>query len=91
MMVPPPARREDYDDDNNGNKNDDDLSRDRRRAEGGEGETKTALMMNTLTSVSGVRVRWILGMGDGGDCGVMMTTTMTSRRADRIPPPRRQR
>ena len=33
----PPARREDDDDDNDGNKDDDDLSRDQRRAEGGEG------------------------------------------------------
>jgi hypothetical protein len=36
-MVPPPARREDDDHDNNENKDNDDLSRDRRRAEGGEG------------------------------------------------------
>ena len=36
-MVPPPARREDDDHDNNENKYNDDLSRDRRRAEGGEG------------------------------------------------------
>jgi len=33
----PPARREEDDDDNDGNKDDKDLSRDRRRAEGGEG------------------------------------------------------
>jgi hypothetical protein len=30
----------------------------------------TALMMNTSTGVSGVRIWWIPGMGDGGDCGV---------------------
>ena len=34
----PPARREDDDDDNDGNKDNDDLSRDRRQAEGGEGD-----------------------------------------------------
>jgi len=34
----PPARREDDDDNNDGNKDDDDLSRDQRRAEGGEGD-----------------------------------------------------
>ena len=34
----PPARREDDDDDSDGNKDDDDLSRDRRWAEGGEGD-----------------------------------------------------
>jgi len=51
----------------------------------------TALLMNTSMGVSGVHVWRIPGMGDGGDCGVTVTTTMTSRRADRIPPPRRRR
>jgi hypothetical protein len=37
MMVPPPTRRKDDDDDNDGNKDNDELSRDRRWAEGGEG------------------------------------------------------
>ena len=38
MMVPPPVRREEDDDDNDENKDNDDLSRDQRRAEGGEGD-----------------------------------------------------
>ena len=49
------------------------------------------LMMNMWTGVSKVRVWRIPGMGDGGDCSVTATTTMTSRRADHIPPPHRQR
>ena len=50
----------------------------------------TALMMNTSTGVSGVRVWQIPGMGNGRDCGVTATTAMASWRADRIPPPRRR-
>ena len=50
-----------------------------------------ALMMNMPTGMSGVRVWWIPGMGDGGDYCVTATAMMTSRRADRIPPPRRRR
>ena len=51
----------------------------------------TTLMMITLTGVSGIRIWRIPGMGNGGDCGVTVTTTMTKRRADRIPPLRRRR
>ena len=36
----------------------------------------TALMMNTSTGVSRVQVWQIPGMGNGGDCGMMVTTTM---------------
>jgi len=85
MMVPPPARREDDDDDNDKNKDDDDLSRDRRRAEGGEGN------VNDGVDDEHVRIWQIPRMGDGGDCGVTATMTMTLRRADCTPPPRRQR
>ena len=53
--------------------------------------TMALIMMNTWMGVSGVCVWRIPGMGDGGDCGVTATTTMTSTWADHIPPPRRQR
>ena len=38
------------------------------------------------SGVSGVCIRQILGMGDGGDSSAMITSTMTRRRADRSPP-----
>jgi len=48
-------------------------------------------MMNTLTGVFGVRVWWILGMGDGGDCGeeggshpTTPQTTATRELAERL-------
>ena len=43
--------------------------------------SKMAVMMNTSMGVSGVRVGQIPGMGDGGDCSAMATTTTTLRRA----------
>ena len=48
----------------------------------------TAMMMNTLAGVSGVRVWGIPGMGDhGGDRNAAAITTTMSRRADRFQPP----
>jgi len=46
----------------------------------------TAATTNTSTGVSGVRIGWLPGMGDGGDRGATVTIMTTSRRADCIPP-----
>jgi hypothetical protein len=82
MVSPPPARREDDDGDNDGNKDDDDLSRDRRRAERGEGDVNDGVDNEHVDG----RVRGPCLVNTNGHRGATETTMMMSRRVDRIPP-----
>jgi hypothetical protein len=64
------------------------LSRDQRRAEGGEGHVDNGGDDKHVNGLFGVHVWRIPGMGNSGDHNVTATMTTTLRRADCIPPPR---